>query len=1018
MNRALRGAAAVAALSLFGGRTESFTSRPVPSRLPTRCDPRPMPRPLRCDCCEHCNATSPGDGYERRPALVEVPSIPIHTSRRDFIRCATSASLATAAGVSMSPADANAANDASSFIAQDKKDVIIPGPLAPFSTTRTYRNIVLGNGLKVMLVQDSMVQQSSVALSIDGAGQFSEPAEVPGLAHLMEHVVLSSTRRVRHGKPDVLDRKARRLWNNGSKAKGSEREVDSRAARSGEEDFEDWITNVEGDSNGFTAPGFVCFHFNCPHEILPEGLERFSRLFTLDEVETTIAQKPYVIPREIERVTDELDRTGDASRAFYFLKSNVNPEHPFARFSAGSKKTLQTIPDEQGIDVASELLLFFRDHYLASKATLVVVGKAELGALDRWISPFSNVMSQRVARARSALDGPTFPDPMLGNVASSNAMKQTIILRSKDDAQVDENIQTLCIEWPLSLVYYRQTNLQNIITAPALGFVLTQMLSRRGPGSLRYFFEKFGWAAKGGSNGVPRISFPVDTTGFQILRMEIGLTLDGFANRSAVLGAVFESIRKVIETPLQLDLIKQYLAAGLLHGYLFAPRPPDAITLAVDSLRFGTSAIGSDNFNWYLMPGPEDVVGVENMRQAVTDVLRLMSDDKTPLVSFRASPKAVFTSSGGIIDQSISTPPVFSPWKVEPITGARYYVESRVNGGSSYFKSLLWFASRFDGESLRPPYLNPLIPTKFRAPRPVIERQASWGGSRYFYLEDASAFEGSTRSTSGSLKLSNVGTWRQLQAISGDEGSNWKLWHIPPAKQKLIGLPLPMRPPEPSMECAFVVQLLSSLPSTFTRSQLTLANLWLLSFDEEILDLAELGATAGIAYETSLNTAGLRICFRGVSQTLPSYVRRFLRRLVQYHSKLLDGSTKVKASVYQRAISEANRSPKINRLQKQQIIDTTQQVSDKDIARQGLFFLKCTSGLTLISQGDVLPNESLKLLGDLQQIFKGFCNADGFLVEPDLRNFLYRPFWKPRDASPCLLPGLSLISDSCGRIPR
>ncbi len=738
-------------------------------------------------------------------------------------------------------------------------------------------------------------------------------------------------------------------------------------------------------------------------------MERFSRLFSLDEVENTIAKG--VIPREIGRVADELDRTSDASRAFYFLKNNINPDHPFARFSAGSKTTLQTIPAERGINVASELLRFFHDHYLASKATLVVVGRDDLSSLDRWISSFSNAMSQKISPDGRSLRKPIFPDPMI-NRGLVNRMNQAIILRSKDDIQIDEDLQTLCMEWPLALVYgdasevgTRQTPRQYTITAHAVGFILTQIISRRGPGSLRYFLEKFGWASKVGSKGLPRISFPVDVDGFQILRMEIGLTLDGFSNRSAVLSTVFESLRKVIETQLQLDLIKQYLVAGLIHGFLFAPRPPDAIALAVDAIRFGIGGpfgIASNSPHWYLMPSPEDAESVLRMRQVVTDTLKLMCDESSPLVSFRASPKAVFTFSGGIIDQGISTPPVFSPWKKEPITGARYLVETRASGALSYFKSLSWFALTFDGDELSPPYLNPLLPTSIRAPRLVIERQEAWRGSRYFYLDDA--IDESVR-TSGSMN--NVGTWRELQSSSLSEGgSNWKLWQIPTAKKDVIGLPWPVRPPEPSIECAFVVQLLSSLPGSFTSSQVALVNLWLLSFDDEVLDLAELGAIAGIAYETSINKAGLRICFRGVSQTLPSYVRRFCRRLVQHHVKLLDGSTKISESSYQSAYNK-------------QVIDTaTRQATEKEVAEQGLFFLKCTSGGLLVSQGDVLPNESLNLLADLKYVFREFCSAGGFSLRPELRDLLYRPFWKPRDSSPCLLPGVSLISDACGRIPR
>jgi insulysin len=687
------------------------------------------------------------------------------------------------------------------------------------------------------------------------------------------------------------------------------------------------------------------------------------------------------------------------SRAFYFLKKNINPEHPFARFSAGSKTSLQTIPAEEGIDVASRLLDFFRDHYRSQKATLVVVSRDDLSSLDRWISPFSNVMSQRSSSAEKSLGSSAFPDHMIGKHAAPNNLIQAIILRSKDDIQVDENFQTLCIEWPLSFVYEHPPNSgERVITAHAVGFVLTQIICRRGPGSLRSLLEKLNWAPTIGSKGIPKISFPVDVSGFQILRMEICLTLDGFSNRSAVVSAVFDSIRKVIEKPLQLDLIKQYLAAGLIHGYLLAPRPPDAITLAVDSLRFGIggNGIGSNAFNWYLMPPPDDEESALRMRRFVTETLESMSYDGGALVSIRASPKAVFAHGGGIVDQSITTPPIFSPWKIEPVTGARYLVESRGVGAFSYFKSLAWFAATFDGVEFSAPYLNPLLPTKIRAPRPNIERQGEIRRSRIF---------------SNTKDVSNT----ESDTGSRLDTGKWQLWQI---QKGSSGLPMPVRPPELSVECAFVVQLLSSLPLTFTTTQLELTNLWLLSFDDEVLDLAELGAAAGISYETSMNSAGLRLCFRGLSQTLPSFVRRFCRRLVQHHIKLLDGSTRISESVRLSAVSDANRSPKINRLQKLQMSDSARQVTEKDVATQGLFFLRCTSGGRLIAQGDVVPSEAFELLSELQFVFKEFGNSDGFSVHPELTELLYKPFWKPRDASPCLLPGISLISDACGRIPR
>jgi len=207
-----------------------------------------------CDCCNAADAES--DASVPMKSLPG-PSVPIHTSRRKFIQY-TSALTRIASGLAASPAMA-ADNGAEAAVADDKKNIIaVSGPVAPFSTTRTYRNIVLSNGLKVVLVQDKMAQRSSVALSIDGAGQFAEPDEIPGLAHLMEHIVLSSTCRL--GKSKVLDRRARRLWNNGDAKPGSR--IGDSNLDAGEADFEDWLSEVDGaampslrpDSFAFTSP--------------------------------------------------------------------------------------------------------------------------------------------------------------------------------------------------------------------------------------------------------------------------------------------------------------------------------------------------------------------------------------------------------------------------------------------------------------------------------------------------------------------------------------------------------------------------------------------------------------------------------------------------------------------------------------------------------------------------------------------------------------------------------------------
>ena len=175
-----------------------------------------------------------------------------------------------------------------------------------------------------------------------------------------------------------------------------------------------------------------------------------------------------------------------------------------------------------------------------------------------------------------------------------------------------------------------------------------------------------------------------------------------------------------------------------------------------------------------------------------------------------------------------------------------------------------------------------------------------------------------------------------------------------------------------------------------------------------------------MAYEISFNTAGVRIYFRGVSQTLPSYVRRFCRRLTQHHAKLMDGSIKISPSVYQKSIDDANRSTNLGRAKKQQIAAYVKSASERSVGTEGMALLKSVHGGYLMSQGDILPREAYALVLELRKIFGIYASSSAprFAKEPDPSELLYRPFWKPRSSSPCFLPGVCLISDACGRIMR
>ncbi|HEX7927655.1 MAG TPA: insulinase family protein, partial [bacterium] len=55
-----------------------------------------------------------------------------------------------------------------------------------------YRALVLPNGMKAMLIQDTRADRSGASISV-GAGSLMDPQNRPGLAHFLEHMLFLGT---------------------------------------------------------------------------------------------------------------------------------------------------------------------------------------------------------------------------------------------------------------------------------------------------------------------------------------------------------------------------------------------------------------------------------------------------------------------------------------------------------------------------------------------------------------------------------------------------------------------------------------------------------------------------------------------------------------------------------------------------------------------------------------------------------------------------------------------------------
>jgi insulysin len=815
----------------------------------------------------------------------------------------------------------------------------------PFSSVRTYKTVHLPeNGLRVILVSDKLANRAQCAITIE-VGQFNDPHNLPGLAHLMEHMILSS--------------------NTKSPLLGPHR------------DFEDWLADREGASNAFTANQRTCFHFTCSKLFLPEALERFAGLFMQREVEN-ICRDSDTLRREVRRVDAELDFQNVNAQVEYITKAFVNLEHPYSRFSRGSLDSLELFPAKQGVDVSESLVDFFHQYYLPSKAVLTVVSPQDVSSLERWVSSFGYALSRH--RKPEGSQG-YFP----GQFLLGKRYKHLVLYRQENP---DEN-EKLIVEWVINQDYRNLMRGRNeAIAAPQIGFVLSQMLCRRGPGSFYAYLLRRGWT-RDSSSAIPRISLPVDASGFQILKLEITLTIDGFINRASIVTALYDSIEvlrnQASSFVVPREIMAQYATSAKLFGYILAPRPPDAVELSFDALLYGTESVGSGQ--WYRFPVPEDLsgLGLNFLRRTVATTLAMMVKRENALIIVTAGDTSIAKANEGLQD---SVRPLTSfMWRIEPISGARFYFEEMAQLKSKVEQLVL--AKIVTIDELAPPVFNTYVPTVIRRPQ---------------------------RARRDDRKRS--ATFTQSSRIS-NRRREWFLVELALGQR---GLPLPRSSPEPNCRCSFVVQLLSSRPARADFRQAARAELWKLSFFESVVDLAELGAPGGLAYDVSFNKFGLRLSFLGISQTLPSYTRRITRRLLQHHLMLFDGPSMLSSSIITSAIFAVNNAPGLSFSRRRSIVSSLRSSKACDVAVEGRSFLQSCSGAIGVVQGDLLPDESSQLLLELQAIFDDAISTTIGQAQPPatptLNDILYKPVWKPRYASACSIAGVSLISDACGRVPR
>ncbi|XP_052214600.1 nardilysin-like isoform X2 [Dreissena polymorpha] len=388
---------------------------------------------------------------------------------------------------------------------------------------RNYRFIVLENGLRTLLISDldgeeepptedgpesktesmstsasesdgsdvdeddmetedeKAAEKMSAAALCVGVGSFSDPDDIQGLAHFLEHMVFM-----------------------GSKKYPKENALDSFMAKHGGYD----------GANAYTDNERTCFYYEIERDYFSKSLEIFSQfflhpLFLQDSVD-----------REIQAVDSEFQECvpSDEDRLNHIMTQTAKPGNPMRKFHMGNLKSLKTLPEEKRVNVYSRLRTHFDRYYSAQYMTLALHSKHSLDTLEKYARDFfTDIHNNKEAKLsfhnfKGAFDTDDF-----------RKLYKVIPVTST---------HKVYITWPLPPT-------QHLYRVKPLEYIAT-LMNHEGEGSIYSYLKKRNWAygVLGGNSGE---GFDLNTT-WSGLDICVTLSDTGIQHVHEVIAAVFEYI--------------------------------------------------------------------------------------------------------------------------------------------------------------------------------------------------------------------------------------------------------------------------------------------------------------------------------------------------------------------------------------------------------------------------------------------------------------------------------------------
>ena len=165
--------------------------------------------------------------------------------------------------------------------------------------------------------------RNAAAAMVVGVGSMSDPPECQGLAHFLEHLLFM----------------------------GSTKYPEENA-------YDAFMSKHGGSDNAYTELEYTVYHFEIAQEYLAKALDMFAHFFT----------SPLMLESSVERELNSIEsefqlvKNSDGSRVQHLMSHTCGhspSEHPFAKFAWGNLESLREGPKRNNVDPMVELRKFY-----------------------------------------------------------------------------------------------------------------------------------------------------------------------------------------------------------------------------------------------------------------------------------------------------------------------------------------------------------------------------------------------------------------------------------------------------------------------------------------------------------------------------------------------------------------------------------------------------------------------------------------------------------------------------------